>query len=252
MPRTNRNRKDPLSLLEEAVGMWPSDTKSLERVEEIYAEITELHEELQDTIRMVRFTQRGPQGEKGDRGEDGLQGLQGERGEKGERGADGLPGKDGRNGKDGKDGKDGLHAVFDKESIISELLKRLVDKKLLKKEHVFGLSEELSSVRSLAGKQYGKDTWARGGGDTVAAGTNITITESGGKKVINSTGGSSFSIETPTGDVDASNTIFTPTQEPLYVVADGVQYFDGAGYTWNSPNIEMDIPPSQYIRDAIS
>lgn len=60
-----------------------------------------------------------------------------------------------------------------------------------------------------------------------------------------------FTIETPTGLVNASNTTFTPSAQPYYVVADGITYFAGAGYTWSSPNIVMDVPPSQYIKDAV-
>lgn len=68
---------------------------------------------------------------------------------------------------------------------------------------------------------------------------------------VNSSTPSSLTIETPSGDVDALNVTFTPTSEPIYVVADGITYFDGAGYTYVAPDIIMDVPPSQYIRDAI-
>lgn len=64
-------------------------------------------------------------------------------------------------------------------------------------------------------------------------------------------GSGGATLETPSGLVNASNTTFTPTSEPQYVVADGITSFDGAGYTWVSPNIVMDVAPSQYIRDAI-
>ena len=58
-------------------------------------------------------------------------------------------------------------------------------------------------------------------------------------------------IQTPTGTVDGSNTTFTPTSQPSFVVADGITYFDGAGYTWGGVTIVMDVPPSQYIRVAV-
>ncbi len=67
----------------------------------------------------------------------------------------------------------------------------------------------------------------------------VTVTDSGG-------GG--FTRETPLGDVNSVNTVFAVTEEPNYVVADGVTYFDGAGYTYSALTITMDIPPSQYIR----
>lgn len=144
--------------------------------------------------------------------------------------------------------------LLDEDTLLAVLLRAFENKKLDWRK-IPGLENEMASYRNqLAGKTYGKDTWARGGGDTVAAGTNVTITtNSDGSKVINATGGSGgVTIETPAGVVDASNTVFTPSAEPLYVIADGITYFDGAGYTWSSPTITMDVPPSQYIRDAIS
>lgn len=89
----------------------------------------------------------------------------------------------------------------------------------------------------------------------LAAGTNVTLSAAfvnGIPKVtINSTGGSGVTIETPTGSVDGSNTQFTPTSKPTYVVADGATYFENAGYTWDGTHINMTVAPSQYIRDAI-
>jgi hypothetical protein len=83
------------------------------------------------------------------------------------------------------------------------------------------------------------------------AGSNITLTRDGKIITVASTGGGGVTLETPTGTVDGSNTTFTPTAEPDYVVADGITYFDGEGYTFAAGDIEMDIPPSQYIRVAI-
>ena len=83
--------------------------------------------------------------------------------------------------------------------------------------------------------------------------TNLTATYSGeGKLTVTASGGGSGStVETPTGDVDASNTTFTPTSEPSWVVADGITYFDGAGYSFSGGDIEMDLAPSDYIRAII-
>jgi len=72
----------------------------------------------------------------------------------------------------------------------------------------------------------------------------LTVTVGGG-------GGGGSTVETPTGTVNASNAVFTPSAEPQYVVADGITSFAGAGYTWNGTTITMDIPPSQYIRAII-
>ncbi len=58
------------------------------------------------------------------------------------------------------------------------------------------------------------------------------------------TGSSSISIETPSG----SGTSFTVTATPLYIVADGATYFNGAGYSLSGLNVTMDNPVTQFIR----
>lgn len=63
--------------------------------------------------------------------------------------------------------------------------------------------------------------------------------------------GSGITSETPGGLVDAVNTTFTVTAEPLFVISDGAFYVDGNGYTYTPLTVEMDIPPSQYIRAFI-
>jgi hypothetical protein len=69
----------------------------------------------------------------------------------------------------------------------------------------------------------------------------ITINASGG-------GTSGVTVETPAGAVDASNTVFTVSAEPKWVVADGTTYYDGAGYTYAALTVTMDVPPSASIR----
>lgn len=89
-----------------------------------------------------------------------------------------------------------------------------------------------------------------GSGDRVKAGSGVTITtNASGAKVISAAG--SGSVETPTGDVNASNTAFTVTTIPKWIIADGTTYFEGAGYSRTDLAITMDIPPSQYIRAVI-
>ncbi len=61
----------------------------------------------------------------------------------------------------------------------------------------------------------------------------------------------SITVETPVGSVNASNTTFTVSAEPSWVVSDGITYFDGAGYSYAALSITMDVPPSQYIRAII-
>ncbi len=81
------------------------------------------------------------------------------------------------------------------------------------------------------GTKYGMEEMMHGGGSSSSAGVVI---------------------ETPVGVVNAVNNVFTVTAEPLWVVSDGIQYFDGAGYVYAALTITLDVAPSQYIRDAIS
>ena len=61
-------------------------------------------------------------------------------------------------------------------------------------------------------------------------------------------GGERWKITTPTGTIDGSNTTFTVERSPIYVVADGIAYFEGAGYTYSGGTITMTSPPVSYIR----
>lgn len=58
---------------------------------------------------------------------------------------------------------------------------------------------------------------------------------------------------TPTGTVNASNTIFTVTGQPSSVISDGITYFEGFGYSYNLGlnQITMDIAPSQFIKYSL-
>lgn len=135
-------------------------------------------------------------------------------------------------------------------------MKEIMDeiKKTLKVEHIPGLSNEIASYRSqLAGKAYGRDTLVRGGGDTVAAGSNITISNSNGVKTISSSGGSGFTELTATETPNGSTTVFTfaaAASQPSYVVSDNVwmKATSKAGtvnWTWNNgtKKATMTVPP---------
>lgn len=138
--------------------------------------------------------------------------------------------------KDGAPGQDGIHA--DPEAVVA----LIQEKKLLKAEHIAGLPEELASYRNqLAGQHYGSTTMARGGGDTIAAGTGISITNANGVKTIVATGGAGFSTLAATETPDGSTTVFTfatATAQPSYLVVDNVwmKATTAAGtvnWTWN-------------------
>jgi hypothetical protein len=59
----------------------------------------------------------------------------------------------------------------------------------------------------------------------------------------------SVTIEVPTGDVDGSNTTFTVSNEPKFVIIDGLVRRDTKGYDYADGTITVDplIPPSYDI-----
>ena len=61
---------------------------------------------------------------------------------------------------------------------------------------------------------------------------------------------SSTNVETPTEIVNGVNTTFTVTNEPKFIIADGIVRFSGFGYTYTADTIEVDplIPPTSFIR----
>lgn len=153
---------------------------------------------------------------------------------KGDPGAPGTPGKDAappptleaivaavlphlpapEAGDDGEPGKDGEHA--DPQQVVDLIL----EKGLIKMEHIGGLEERVAEIRNHVAKQVPQ--W-RGGGDTVAAGSGITVSSSGGVKTISASGSSGTKVrdEVPAG---ASGTAFTLAHTPI---ASTLQLFRG-------------------------
>jgi predicted transcriptional regulator len=102
-------------------------------------------------------------------------------------------------------------------SVIEKIMSLPEGKFKLTTKHIDGLEQTMAAFRSQLGRGY-----LHGGGDTVTAGTNITITTTpGGKKQIASTGGGSLTPIAITGTVNGSNKVFTSTL-PTYVISDGV------------------------------
>lgn len=60
--------------------------------------------------------------------------------------------------------------------------------------------------------------------------------------------GDGATVETPIGDVDGTNNSYTVSNEPKWVVADGITYFDGAGYTYSAGTLTLDTSPVSFIR----
>ncbi len=157
-------------------------------------------------------------------------GRDGRNGEKGARGATGINGKDGS--------PDTPDQVMDKAN--ASQIKFPISK-------IEGLTEELMNIRrNTKGRKMG------GGGDVVTAGANVTITRVGGKRSIAASGGGGSNFETPVGTVDGSNTVFTVSNTPAYIIVDGLQKFATAHYTYSLGTITIidGAPPTSYIRSA--
>ncbi len=137
--------------------------------------------------------------------------------------------------------RDELLKLFTEDTMISRALE-VKDKTF--NDAVYG------KVIDLIALEIGKMRKFSGGGasgDRVKAGEGVEITRDVLGRAIISIAGSG-SVETPTGTVDSVNTSFVVTRTPKWIVSDGVQYFDGAGYSISGLNVTMDIAPSSFIR----
>lgn len=218
---------------------------ALEEIPKLISEARTLSRDAKDQLSRVYSL---PKGEKGDsvRGPQGFQGKEGEPGYTPVKGEDyftpidieeiaQIAARYVKQGQDGRDGRDGRDASFNEEHMLREMLKRMRDTKTFSWKDIPGLENEIASYRNqLAGKQYGKDTWARGGGDTVTAGTDISITESGGKKVISYSGsgtGTNVYGEVVAGNTNTFTLANTPTAGTLRIYGIGQRLTETVDYS---------------------
>ncbi len=124
--------------------------------------------------------------------------------------------------KDGAKGEPGKDAEFNEETVISKVIDKIKKKRALNTSDINGLQGF-----SMDGIKYKISELMHGGG-------------SGGSVII------------PTGTVNGSNTIFTvpPGTIITSVVVDGLERYEGFGYTYSDPTITIDplAPPVEYIR----
>ena len=97
-----------------------------------------------------------------------------------------------------------------------------------------GLREELDELKKVKGRQFFGGGLARGVADSLYA----------------PIGSAGATYETPTGTVNSSNTTFTVTATPLFVIVDGVTYFENNGYTLSGLTVTTSVPPTGFIRSA--
>ena len=205
-----------------------------------------------------------------------------EKGDKGEKGNRGEDGKDGINGKDGKnytltevDKKEiakkiivpVVEKVIEKTEIIKEqpivtnqIVKEIVtefdtteiDNKIKELEEMINALKTMNPRSVFGGRAVqvlGSNTKVGTKTNEINFGTGLTVTEVNGRITIEATGGAGgFTKETPTGNVDGSNTVFTVTTEPNYVISDGITLFDGNGYVYAALTITLTNAPTQFIR----
>lgn len=179
----------------------------------------------------------------------------------GPQGIAGSPGRDGRDGKDAapvnydllarmasdlipppRDGRDGRPGRDGVSPSVDEIVNALFASKRLTLDEIVDLRPHLDNLRRAV---------MRGGGDTVAAGSGVTITQNNGVKTI-SVSSSGLAFETPSGTINGVNTTFTVVHTPSYIVIDGVSYFENDGYTRIGLNLTVSVPPTGFIRSAYS
>lgn len=97
----------------------------------------------------------------------------------------------------------------------------------IKPERIEGLAELMLNVK----KKYWQPFWAGNGGGPASSGTGVGA------------------WSTPAESPDSSNLIFTVgSSAPTDVISDGVNLFNGAGYTYAAGQITFVNPPTQYVR----
>lgn len=137
-----------------------------------------------------------------------------------------------------KDGKPGVDAApVDTAMLLDKLFEEIQSgKRKLSIGHIEGLDNKFAEVRNAAAmgtEIYGKNTWKRGGGDTVEAGTGVTVVETvNGRKRI-SVIAAPVGIIAVAGVIDDSNLTFTAASEPVLLNINGAFYQKtGGSYTW--------------------
>lgn len=111
------------------------------------------------------------------------------------------------------------------------------------------MNRKISINRTVVSKRY-TDINFLGSGITYSAADN-DVTRQVDLTLTSSSGG--YTKETPSGSLYDQNTgtggiTFTVTHTPVYIVADGATFFDGAGYTIAGLTVTMANPVTQYIR----
>lgn len=225
----------------EALHAFKIVNQLLEFKDAIQAEATRTLTALDKYVRTIKKGEKGDKGDKGERGNAGARGPQGPQGEKGEKGDIGPSVDEARIIQDISANvlKTLLPITEGTASDASSALKQEISKAV--ETAVKDLKNQIESDRKKSQVFQGTG-YVHGGGDTVDAGTGISISVVNGKKVITATGTASINPITVTGTVDDSNTTFTASSAPSMVNINGAFYVHGHGVTISGTNITTDNP----------
>lgn len=137
--------------------------------------------------------------------------------------------RDGKDGTSGVDGKNGIDGSPDSPiEIVGKIntLNEVIDIRVIK-----GLTKKLDDITMLLRERKRKEVKLGGhGGD-------------GGGPA-----GDGLTRLTATGTVNGSNTNFDFTEQPDFIISDGIWYEVGVGFTWASTTATMSVAPTYMIR----
>lgn len=226
-PLTQKNRRIVRLVLAERLGK-DKTAILLQEINALEAEIKRIKDKLELDFSQIQLKKgdKGDKGDRGERGETGRAGKDGRNGRNGKDGKDGISirgeagadGKDGKDGVDGKDGKDGKDGSPDMAEDIRNKLELLEGDERLEIKAIKDLRDELDKIGKRAGRVIGTANF-----------------------------GSFVVVETPTGTVNGSNTVFTLTQAPknggLIITQNGQFMRSGTDYTADGNKITMTTAP---------
>ncbi len=146
----------------------------------------------------------------------------------------------------------------DANAIVAQVIKEITDKKILKPEHIVGLSDNLKRFASQLKPGMG---YVHGGGITrLTAGTNITITKLADQSYRITAAGGGFTVLAATEIPNGNRTVFTfaaAAAQPTYMRVDGtltkaVSASGTVNWTWNNGLKKATLAvPAQDDIDAI-
>lgn len=238
---------DKSKLFEALLADYPKASQVAAFFRQLQGSVQEARKALHDDIKARLAEIRQPaDGKDGKNGKDGARGPKGDKGDKG----DSIVGPQGPAGRDGRDGRDGKDVDPDTVQSIDEKLEDFEQRLNAQKpgNGIF-IGPSRGIFLYIDGVKKGLINNAN-----LKAGTGVSLAYSkvNGQDTItiNATGGGSggVTVETPPETPDASRTQFTASAEPQWVVADGTTYYEGAGYTYADPFVNMTVPPSATIR----